>query len=420
MKIGIIGAGATGLAAGMELTKGGHDVTILERSHELGGLAGSLHVAGTPIERFYHHIFETDKVIIDTINEVGLGDRLFWRALPTGIFYDDRLYDFGTPQEMLSFSPIPMVDRIRFAAASAFLKLLPNGRRLEEVNALDWCNRYMGRNTTKVIWEPLLRGKFGSDAASISMAWLWARIHCRTFKLGYIDGGFDLLYEAMAKRVTDLGGAIAFDQQVDSIRQFDASSPVVVTTTEQTYEFDRVISTTPQPVFAKAIGAQMDDELWQNHYLGATCFILEVDRSVIPHYWLNINDPSFPFLAVVEHTKLVDKAQYGGKHVVYVGNYVPRDDWRYTEEPAIVLEKFVPYLRRINPEFSLDWVSNWQFSRAGYAQPIVTPEYRKHIPPHTTPLPGVMLATMAQVYPQDRGQNFAIKMGNQVARMITA
>lgn len=421
MKIGIIGAGATGLAAADFLVKQGHEVTVLERNKELGGLAASIDVGGTRLERYYHHIFASDTHMIDMIKNLGLENKLHFRSLPTGIFYKGKLYDFGTPLEMLSFPPVPLFDRLRFAASSAYLKVFNSWRSLEKRNALDWCRKYAGRRATEVIWEPLLRGKFGDKADDISMAWLWARIHSRTFQLGYLEGGFDQVYVKLADRITTNGGQILFEQQIDKISQPKASDPVEIFTADgKSHKFDKVITTTPQPEFARAIGADPADPLWQARYLGATCFIIELKKSLIPYYWLNINDTSFPFLAVVEHTQMEDKKQYGGNHVLYVGNYVPREDWRFNEDPEKLLEKYLPFLNRVNPDFKKDWIVNWQFSKAAFAQPIVTPEYRQLIPPHDTVLPGVKLATMAQVYPYDRGQNYAIKMGLEVARSLVA
>lgn len=415
MRIGIIGAGATGLTAAHDLVGDGHDVTILEGADEPGGLAASLQVQGTPLERFYHHIFGTDRAMIDLIGELGLADRLRFHQTTTGIYHDGTLYDFSSPQDMLRFPPLPLRDRIRFGLSSAALKLIRRGERLGDRRALDWTRKWAGRRATEVIWEPLLRGKYGDRAPEISMAWLWARVHFRTFGLGYLDGGFDQVYTALLESVQRRGGKLELGKRLHALSQPDPQGPVGVRTEDgASYEFDRVLVTVPQPAFAKATGAEQADDLWRNQYLGATCFVLECDRSVIPHYWLNINDPSFPFLAVVEHTNMISPEAYGGRHVVYVGNYVPRDDWRFTTEPGELLEHFVPWLRRLNPDFDLSWVRDWHFSRAGFAQPVVTPEYRALIPPHVTSMPGVVLATMSQVYPQDRGQSYAIAMARRV------
>lgn len=417
MRVGVIGAGATGLTAAYDLAKRGREVVVLEAAQELGGLAGSLLIDGVPLERFYHHLFGTDRDIIELIGELGLADRLRFHAATTGIYHRGRLHAFSTPADMLRFRPLPLVDRIRFGLSSAAIKAVRHGERFNHVAALDWTRRWAGRRASSVIWEPLLKGKFGDRAADISMAWLWARVHCRTFKLGYLDGGFAQLYTALAERVAFEGGKLEFGRKLSAISQAGKDQPVRVSTEDGSlYEFDRVLVTVPQPAFAKAVGADPQDSLWQNHYLGATCFVLELDRSLMPYYWLNINDPGFPFLALVEHTRMIPPGEYGGRHLLYVGNYVPRDDWRFVTPPEELLDRFAPFIRKINPDFDLSWVKRWHFSRSGFAQPVVTSAYRAWIPPHTTELPGVFLATMAQVYPQDRGQNYAVAMAREVVR----
>ncbi|MEU6264239.1 NAD(P)/FAD-dependent oxidoreductase [Saccharopolyspora shandongensis] len=417
MRVGIVGAGATGLTAAFDAVKAGHEVTVLEASAELGGLAASIEVGGTPLERFYHHSFRTDRAMIELVEELGLGHLLRFHRPSTGVYVDGELHDFGTPQEMLRFPKFSLLDKFRFGASSAALKLVRDGQRFNSVRALDWMRRWAGPRVTEKIWEPLLTGKFGGHAEQISMAWLWARIHYRTFELGYVHGGFELVYRALLDAVTERGGKVEFGKPVETIRQ-PGATVLVGARDGSSYEFDRLIVTVPQPVFAKAAGIDDDNVLWQNQYLGATCFILECDRSVIPHYWLNINDTAFPFLAVVEHTNMVDRSEYGGRHVVYVGNYVPREDWRFTTDPAELLERYIPWLRKLNPDFDRSWILDWHFSKAGFAQPIVTPQYRSLIPGHRTKMPGVTLATMSQIYPQDRGQSYAIAMAHDVTRRL--
>lgn len=412
MRVGIVGAGATGLTAAFDAVKAGHEVTILEAAEEVGGLAASIEVRGTPLERFYHHVFRTDRAMIDLVEELGLGEKLHFHRPSTGVHLRGRTHPFGTPAQMLAFPELSWLDRLRFGASAAVLKAVRNGRRFNDTRALDWLRRWAGERVTSTIWEPLLTGKFGDRAGEVSMAWLWARVHCRTFDLGYVHGGFEQVYRALRDAITERGGKIELASPVDAISQPDRT--VQVRCGDNRHEFDELIVTVPQPVFAKAAGIDADDVLWRNQYLGATCFVLECDRSVIPHYWLNINDTDFPFLAVVEHTNMVDRAEYDGRHVIYVGNYVPRDDWRFTADPAELLEHYLPWLRRLNPAFDRSWILDWHFSRAGFAQPVVTPEYRELIPPHRTSMPNVTLATMSQIYPQDRGQSYAVAMAHEI------
>ncbi|WP_330264832.1 NAD(P)/FAD-dependent oxidoreductase [Streptomyces griseorubiginosus] len=418
MNLGIIGAGATGLTAAWDAVRAGHQVTVLEAADELGGLAASLEVGGVPLERYYHHIFRSDKAMIALIEELGLGDALRFHRPTTGIYRGGKLIDFTTPLDMLRFPEFGPVDAVRFAGSSAVLKAVRKGDRYNDLTALAWLRKWAGKKATAAIWEPLLRGKFGDRAEQVSMAWLWARIHCRTFELGYVDGGFERVYAALRDGIEDHGGKVEFGKAVRSIRQDGPEEAVVTCADGSSYAFERLIVTTPQPAFAKAAGLPDDSTLWKNQYLGATCFVLELDRSAIPYYWLNINEPDFPFLAVVEHTKMIDPSVYGGRHILYVGNYVEREDRRFTTDPGQLLDEFVPYLKRINPAFDRSWIQTWHFSKAGFAQPVVTPEYRALIPAHETPLSRVTLATMAQIYPQDRGQSYSVAMAREVTTAL--
>src|SRR5699024_1494327 len=126
---------------------------------------------------------------------------------------------FGTPLEMLRFPRFSMLDRLRFAASAAALKAVRDGQRFNSVRALDWMRRWAGPQVPGTIWDPLLTGKFGSRAEDISMAWLWARIHCRTFELGYVHGGFEQVYRALVDAITERGGELELGKPVASISQ---------------------------------------------------------------------------------------------------------------------------------------------------------------------------------------------------------
>ncbi|MGW1784305.1 NAD(P)/FAD-dependent oxidoreductase [Streptomyces sp. NPDC002143] len=421
MNLGVIGAGATGLTAAYDAVKQGHAVTVLEAADELGGLAASIPVGGVPLERYYHHIFRSDRQMIELIEELGLGGDLRFHKTTTGVYRGGRMNPFSTPLEMLNSPLYGLPAGIRFGLSSAWLKVVRDGEKFNDRTALSWVRKWAGRRATEAVWEPLLRGKFGDRADQVSMAWLWARVHCRTFELGYLDGGFERVYATLRDRIAERGGKVEFGKRMETIRQDGEDGPVTVRTADGAeYTFDQLIVTTPQPAFAKAADVPADDAVWRNQYLGATCFVLELDRSAIPYYWLNINEPDFPFLAVVEHTQMIDRAQYGGRHILYVGNYVERDDWRFTTDPAELLDRYLPYLQRLNPQFDRSWIQDWHFSRAPFAQPVVTPEYKALIPGHGTHLSRVTLATMSQIYPQDRGQSYSVELGHKAARIAGA
>jgi protoporphyrinogen oxidase len=415
-----LGAGALGLTVAMRLARRGDHVTVIEREPLPGGLASGFQPApGIWLEKFYHHLFRSDGRAIAMIEELGLGDRLEWHRPVTASLHDGQSHQLDSPLSLLKFAPLSIKDRLRMGAALAALKAMPNPRLLEGQTAADWLRRWMGTTAYELAWEPLLRGKFGAAAGDIAMPWFWARVHDRTRELGYLRGGFQQLYERMAENVRSSGGQTRFGTSVTSIHADDHG--LLVETDDGGERFDTVVST-----FAPRLVARLVPDLpatwrslheWGSAY-GAHCVVLALDRPLTSVYWLNINDPGYPFMALVEHTNLLPPADYGGRHLIYLGNYRPMDDPLMSASQAEVLDEFLPHLERIDPSFDRSWVTGaWVFA-APFAQPIVTTEYREHIPPFRTPIPNLWTASMFQVYPHDRGQNYSIALADRLVEQM--
>jgi protoporphyrinogen oxidase len=418
----VLGAGALGMTAGLRLAQRGQRVTVLEREPLPGGLAAGFELApGIWLEKFYHHLFRSDRHAVRLIEELGLTDRLEWRTPVTATLHDGRIHQLDSPASLLRFSPLPLVDRFRMGAALAALKVMPNARLLEGHTAADWTRRWMGQRSYATVWEPLLRGKFGETAPEIAMPWFWARVHDRTQQLGYLRGGFQQLYERLDSRILALGGETRYGTTVESVRS--DGDGFIVETDDGAERFDRVVST-----FATRLTARLVPELpasWRERHewgraYGAHCVVLALDRPLTSVYWLNVNDPGFGFMALVEHTNYLPASDYEGRHLVYLGNYRPMDDPLMTASGEAILDEFLPSLVRLNPDFDRSWLTDaWAFA-APFAQPIVTVDYRDHIPPFRTPIPGLWVASMFQVYPHDRGQNYSIDLAERLVARIGA
>ncbi len=417
----ILGAGALGLTVAMRLSRSDDRVTVIEREPLPGGLAAGFEVEpGMWLEKFYHHLFRSDTHAIEMIRARGLADRLEWHQPVTATLRSGTFHQLDSPVSLLRFSPLPVVDRLRMGVALAGLKAMPNPRLLEGKTALDWNRRWMGAKASEAVWEPLLRNKFGDAAPEIAMPWFWARVHDRTQSLGYLRGGFQQLYDRMAAEVRAAGGETRFDTSVTSVRT--DSGGFMVETSEGNERFDRVISTFAPRLTARLVpelpAAWRDRHEWGRAY-GANCLVLALDRPLTSVYWLNVNDPGYPFMAMVEHTNYLPPADYGGRHLIYLGNYRPMDDPLMSSPKEAVLDEFLPHLERLNPAFELSWLTDsWMFT-APFAQPIVTVDYRDHIPPFRSPIPGLWTASMFQVYPHDRGQNYSIALAERLARAIS-
>ncbi|MEP7040307.1 MAG: NAD(P)/FAD-dependent oxidoreductase [Chloroflexota bacterium] len=418
----VLGAGALGLTVAYRLAQRGDEVIVVERELLPGGLAAGFEIEpGIWLDRFYHHLFASDRNAIGLIGELDLGEELLWRRPLTVTLREGRVHQLDSPTSLLGFTPLPFVDRLRMGGWLAYLRALSSGERLEGHTAADWIRRRMGRRAYDVVWGPLLSGKFGALADQIALPWFWARVHDRTAQLGYLRGGFQRLYDRLAERIRDLGGEVRLGTEVRDIRS-DATGGMLVTTADgDSLAVDRVVST-----LALRLTCRLTPELpdtyrsryeWGTAY-GAHCLVLALDRPLTESYWMNVNDPGFPFMALVEHTNYMDPADYRGRHLVYLGNYRPMDDPLLSMPTTAVVAEFAPHLARINPAFSLDWVTDAWSSAAPFAQPIVTVDYRDHIPPFETPVPGLWVASMFQVYPHDRGQNYSIDLAERlVARL---
>jgi protoporphyrinogen oxidase len=419
----VLGAGALGLTVALRLAQRGEEVIVFEREPIAGGLAAGFEVEpGMWLDKFYHHLFRSDRHAIGLIHELGLGDELRWRRPLTVTLRDGQVHQLDSPLSLLRFSPLPMRDRLRMGAALAFLRALPNPERLEGQTAASWIRRWMGPRAYDVVWGPLLHGKFGAMAEEIAMPWFWARVHDRSAELGYLRGGFQRLYQRLAERITDLGGELRLGTEVREVRSNATGGLTVSTAGGEAIEVDRVVSTLAVRVTCRLVPELPADYRsrhdWGQAY-GAHCLVLALDRPLTGSYWMNVNDPGYPFMALVEHTNYMDPGDYGGRHLVYLGNYRPMDDPLMSAATDVAVAECTPALARINPGFEASWVTDaWSFA-APYAQPIVTVDYRAHIPPFETPVPGLWVASMFQVYPHDRGQNYSIELAERLlARVV--
>jgi protoporphyrinogen oxidase len=417
----VLGGGALGLTVAHRLSQRGERVIVVERERMPGGLASGFELQPDMwVEKFYHHLFRGDRHAIALIGEVGLGDDLLWRHPLTVTMHDGRIHQLDSPSSLLRFAPLRVPDRLRMGVALAYLRLLPSPERLEGRTAADWIRRRMGTAAHDVVWGPLLRGKFADLADDIALPWFWARVHDRTAQLGYLRGGFQRLYNRLAERITAAGGELRLGTEVEEVHTGPGDALTVRTASEQIV-VDRVVSTLAVRLTCRLVPELPADYRarhdWGQAY-GAHCLILSLDRPLIDAYWLNVNDAGFPFMAVVEHTNFMEPSDYGGRHLVYFGNYRPMTDQLMSSSTADVVAQFAPHLTRINPNFRDEWITGaWSFA-APFAQPIVTTEYRQHIPPFDTPIRGLWVASMFQVYPHDRGQNYSIELANRLVERL--
>ncbi len=431
MKIAVIGGGIAGLSAAYDLSKAGHKVTIFEAASYTGGLAAGFKSERWDwhLEHFYHHWFETDDDILGLIDEIGESDKVFFPRPITSLYVEGKAYPFDSPLRVLLFPKLPFIDKIRFGLVMQYLRMTKNWQVLEKETVHTWFNRTIGPKAYRVLIEPLLVGKFGDYYKEVNMAWMWARLHKRSFKLGYFKGGFQAFIDALTQKVETQGAKICLNSKITQITpqpnggfQIELASNQPLTP-KQPESYDRVLATISPQLLSHLVPTLPQDylaSLTKLKSMGAVVIALALKQQLNEdHYWINLpKGEGIPFLALVEHTNFVDRQHYDGDYIVYCGDYLKPEHEYFRMTKEELLKQFLPALKQFNPDFDESWVKESWLFKAKYAQPVPPINHGVNIPALETPVPGLYWASMSQVYPWDRGTNYAVEIGRQAAQKL--
>lgn len=426
-KVAIVGGGFGGLAAAYDLLKAGRQVTLYEADSSVGGLAAGFKQPNWEwsVEKYYHHWFATDRHMLGLIDELGWRDQVRFPRPYTVIYYKGRFYPFDSILQMALFPGLGWgMDKARFGLVGLFLRLTNNWKALEQTTVDAWMRRWAGDRVYELMWQPLMIGKFGERYASqVNMAWMWARIKARTTRLGTFEGGFQAFADRFAERLTTMGLDLRLATPVKRI-QPRPEGGLLVETPEVGEVYEQVMVTLSPSALAR-MAEDLPPAYLQGllalKSMGAVVLILSLKKPLSPqgYYWYNIpKSAGFPFLALVEHTNFIPPRYFGGEHLVYCGDYLETDHEYFQLSQDEILERFLPALQRINPAFERDWINHTWLSRTPYAQPVPLVNHSRNIPAIRTPLRGLYFASMSQVYPWDRGTNFAVEIGRRAARQM--
>lgn len=427
-RIGVIGGGFAGLTAALRLAQAGHDVTVWEKGR-FGGQAATMSLDSTRIEIFYHHLFQSDTSIAILAEELGVGDNLMWLPSTVGYFADGKLLPLNGAVDLLKLRILPFHDRLRVGLVTAYLQRVRKWKRFESVTAHDWLMRALGKNAYDKTFGAQLRAKFGTYYDKVAMVWFWGKIWLRTTsrrspleqeKLGYFDGSFQVMVDALVKGCENAGVDLR-KTGIDRVDQGEDGRWHVGTEDGESGVFDKVLVTTPSNIFERLVPNLPQDYITKLNaleYEAAIVALLELEHPLSTFYWLNIADADLPFTAVIEHTNFVDPATYGGKHLVYLSKYVEPDHPYFAMSDDEIIANYLPHLKKLNPRFEPSWISRRWVFRERAAQPIIPLHYSEMIPEHRTPLKNLYLANTTQIYPEDRGTNYSVRLGEQIAAMI--
>ncbi|MFD1514909.1 NAD(P)/FAD-dependent oxidoreductase [Halomarina rubra] len=467
--IGIVGGGIAGLAAAYRLQRAGHDVQVFEAGDDVGGLAATYSTNGDPIEKFYHHLSKSEETIVELAEELGVADRLEWRIGKNAYYVDGTVHPMDKPWEILAFPPLGLYDTFRLGLLTLDVDVrggvpkFDSYERLEDfedVTAREFVVEHTTENVYESFFEPLLDAKFGSRKEDVSAAWLLGRIKFRGERdllegerLGYFDGGFPVLVDALVDavghenvttgaRVVDVVGIdgsfgagdgagegieapddpeATTDAQAADAHPVDSQSADALTVeTEQgveTHDVDAVVVAAMPDVLDHLVGYECDVE-----FQGSVCAVVTMDEPLTDTYWLNVADDA-PFGALIDHTNFVPADRYGGDHLLYVASYVQsleEDLWRMDDEQ--LREHWLSGVEDLFPGFERSTVREFRVARNPRTAPVYECGYLDMVVPYDLREAvgeGVYYAGMASraQYPE-RSLNGAIVAGYEVADRI--
>ncbi|MEU4744148.1 FAD-dependent oxidoreductase, partial [Actinosynnema sp. NPDC023658] len=215
----VVGGGICGLATAHRLVRAGTRVTLLEGSDQLGGLGTFFPWRDRWVERFYHCVMPSDDHLLDLLDELGLRDSIAWRPTRMGMVVDGRAFPFNTALDLLRFTPLGVLDRLRFGAVSVLLRRLGRGRDLDRTRTEDWLRGLYGDRVWELLLAPLFGAKFGARFGDVPALYLWQRLgrEGAVSVRGYPDGGYHAVIDALRASIEGGGGVVRLDAPVRRI-----------------------------------------------------------------------------------------------------------------------------------------------------------------------------------------------------------
>lgn len=424
MKIGIIGAGFTGLSAAYQLSKKGHEVTVFETEKNPGGLAVGFKKDqwAWSLEKYYHHFFTNDKEVFNLAQEIG--HKIIIKRPKTSIFIENSMYHLDSPIKLLTFNKLTLVERLRMAFTLSILRYNPFWQVFEGKRTTSFLPKLMGKKAYEMIWKPQILEKFGSFSDEISLAWFWARIKKRTTKLAYPKGGFLEFANAISRKIEKRKGKMYFESEVLEIKKKEnkkISIEVKNKNNNETFSFDKVIVTLPSFLFQKitpSLPNEYKTKLKKLKSIGSINVVLRLKSKLMKDdtYWLSICQP-LGVAAVVEHTNFMENSFYNNEFLVYIGKYLPNDDKLFRKTNQEIFRVFSKVIEKIDPNYKKELIEYFVF-KSPFSQPIIPVNYSKIKPPFETPIENLYLANIDQVYPWDRGTNYALELGRKISEII--
>lgn len=428
--IAIIGGGISGASLAYFLAEAGEQVALYEHADRLGGVGAWIQLGDTPVDSFYHVLTGGKTPLRELIRDVGLEHALFPVSLTQGFFRDGKIYPASSVQELLTFQALDLADRMRLGLTIVQAVLTRDWRSLDKQTAREWLVKVGGQTLYEQFWRPIMTCRFGPAVERVSAADMWYRIHrIGTVTLNREDGGscyvkgtLRALFEALATKLKSMGVQIHLNTPVHRLNIDGKRLHSIEIGEGETVEADQVIAAAPVGVLDRLLPEELTQfraELSRIEYLCNVCLVLKTSRPISPYYQLNLGNTGIPFTGVIAADCLYPPGEYGG-YITYVPRYFQGRDELFQASARDLLEQYEPYLTQICPDFRADWIKDMAVSRTRYADHLHVVGYADLIPPYQTPIQGLYLLSMAQIYPEPTVLDTAVSNAFKLADYLCA
>ncbi|WP_447007512.1 FAD-dependent oxidoreductase [Saccharothrix isguenensis] len=416
----VVGGGICGLAAAHRLVRAGVPVTLLEGSDQLGGLGTFFPWRDRWVERFYHCVMPTDDHLLDLLAELGLRDSIGWRRTRMGMVVDGRSFPFNTALDLLRFTPLGVLDRLRFGAVSLLLRRLGKGKDLDGTRTEDWLRGLYGDRVWELLLAPLFGAKFGARFGDVPALYLWQRLgrEGAVAVRGYPEGGYRAVIDALRESIEDGGGVVRLGAPVRRIGVADGVR--VELDGGEVVSADRVVSTLPLPLLRELADDDLADRLPEVRlpYQGVVNALFFLRRPLSGHYWTPVVRSGTEFDGLIQMTPLAGVQPYGGWHLVYAMRYTDRESSLFREDDAAIAARWTAQLRALHPSLSAADVDDVRVFKAPFVEPVYPLGYLAQRPPVVVDGTPLLLATTAHVYPDVTSWNSSVGLARRVVAML--
>ncbi len=413
-----MGGGISGLASAIQLSRLGHPVTLFEGEPVLGGLGVTFPYRGGHLEKFYHCILPNDTALIELIKEVGLEDDLIWRQTGMGFMHRGRVYPMNTAKDLLRFSPLSIIDRLRLGLMGVRARYNGQAESLDEIPVDEWIRRQVGSRAFDVMWKPLLEAKIGDGYSSIPALWLSSRLSREKNTAKEVKGclrrGYRSLVAAIEQTLERNGATIRLNTRIDAIER--EGERMVVRIGDERLSFDSVVATSPLIQFQKLTQSlELPDSIrsLELDYQGVVSAVFIMREPLTPYYWMPVVDSGATAQGIIEMSNLVPLTRSDGMYVTYLVNYTHRSGEYFARSEDELLAAYRADLERLFPDAAASIEDAFLF-RAPFVEPIWPLGYRSRRPSSSV-IPGrLYMASTAQVYPRVNSWNSCCEVVNEL------